>query len=244
MLLLVTMLNPGCSVADDLVEEARAVTDFHGIYAGISGRITLERGSEEGLTIEAKPDTLERIITEVDEGMLRIRQESPGWWRDSGPIRIHVTYRDLDRLEMSGSADLDSDDLHADEFAIRISGSSNVAIPALSAQVLVVAVSGSGDLDVDDLDAEAAEVSVSGSGDVQLAGRTESLSVRVNGSGNVDTTELAAAEAEVTVSGSGDVDLWAEDALRVRISGSGDVAYRGQPELTRQISGSGDLKRL
>ena len=245
-LLLLSLLTMalGCSAeADELVEETRSVADFHGIHAGISGRITLIRGAEEGLTIEARPETLEWIVTEVEDGILRIRQDAGGSWRNSGPIRIHITYRSLDDLQMSGSADLVSDALTGDAFSIRISGSSNVAIPALTVEELEVMVSGSGDLDVEALEATRSEVVVSGSGDVQIAGRSERLTVKVRGSGNVDTGDLAAADAEVTVSGSGDVDVWAEDNLDVRISGSGDVSYRGEPALSSRISGSGDLDR-
>jgi len=247
---LIALLMSACAAglsplaaAADVLEESREVSGFHALSASISGRISLSRGAEEGLLIEAKPETLERIITEVEHGVLRIRQKSAsGWWRDSGPVRIRISYRELDELDMSGSADVTTDALSAESFRIGISGSSNIEVPALTADSLSVRVSGSGDLDVGELTADEVEVVVSGSGDVQLAGRATALAVKVNGSGNVDSEDLEVTSAEVAVSGSGDVSVWVRDELDVRISGSGNVAYRGEPEVERRISGSGDLE--
>lgn len=246
-MVLVAALSAGMSplaMAAELVEENRPVADFQALSASIPGRISLARGDEETLVIVAQPDTLERIITEVEGGVLRIHQRAGGsWWRDSGPIRILITYRQLDGLEMSGSADVTTDALAAETFRIGITGSSNIEVPAMTADNLYIRVSGSGDLDVGELVVETAQVTVSGSGDVQLAGETAALTVSVNGSGNVDGADLETGQAEVTVSGSGDVEVWAREMLDVRISGSGNVSYRGEPEVSSRISGSGDLDR-
>lgn len=244
--LLVTACWSGVSplaAAADLVEESRDVSGFHSLNASIAGRINLRRAAEEGLVIEAKPETLERLVTEVEDGVLRIHQKAgSNWWRNSGPIRIRVSYRNLNELEMSGSADVTTDALSAGTFRVGISGSSNIEVPVMTTELLEVRVSGSGDLDVRELAADTIEVGVSGSGDVQLGGRTMALTVSVNGSGNVDSTDLEADRAEVVVSGSGDVAVWVLDELDVRISGSGNVEYRGEPEVRRRISGSGDLE--
>ena len=243
--LLVATSSGGCfAAADELTEESRQVSGFTVVRASISGAINLEAGGEEGLRIEAKQETLDRIVTEVDDGVLRIEHKSDGgWWRDSGPIRIHISYRQLDGLEMSGSADVVTDAIDTSDFAVQISGSSNIQIPGMAVDALRVRVSGSGDLDVQALRAEAVNLGVSGSGDVALAGSTDELSIAVNGSGNVDAVDLEARQAEVTVSGSGDVAVRAEEDLEVRISGSGNVEYTGDADLTSRISGSGDLQR-
>lgn len=238
------ILIPSAGFAD-LTEEVRSVADFSSISASISGRIEVRQGSEPALSIEAKPETLALIVTDVEDGELRIYQEDGGsWWRNSGPIRITVTYRTLTGLTMSGSADVTTDAITAAEFQVGIAGSSNIEVPALTTEMLAVQVAGSGDLEVQALAASRAELKVSGSGDVALEGQAGELTVVVNGSGNVDVADLAAEVAEVSVSGSGDVEVWATDTLDVRIVGSGNVAYRGDPELSSRVMGSGDLERL
>ncbi len=243
--LLLAMVGAGCSAAaDERIKEEREIESFQIVKTSISGRIELRQSDEVGLEIEAEADTLARIVTEVTDGVLRIYEENgAGWWRRSGPIRIRIHYTTLAGLDMSGSADVETDEIRGTDFEVTIAGSSNIDIPALSVETLNVRVSGSGDLEVDELVADAVELQVSGSGDLELAGKTEALTVSVSGSGNVEGEQLSAQEAEVTVRGSGDVEVRAVEALEVRISGSGNVDYWGDPDLTSRISGSGDLNR-
>lgn len=243
--LLLTAVAGGCSAsADDRIREDREVDEFHVVNASISGRIYLVRGDEAGLQIEAEPATLAQIVTEVDDGVLRIHQEDGGgWWRNSGPILIRIRYETLDGLEMSGSADVQTDWITTENFTVKISGSSNINIPQMSVESLKVRVSGSGDLAVGELTAEVVHLQVSGSGDVVLAGATESLAIAVNGSGNVDSEGLEVQSAEVSVGGSGDVAVRVREDLDVHITGSGNVDYWGNPTVTSRVSGSGDLDK-
>jgi len=229
--------------AADLETQSRQVSGFHELQASISGDIRLRRGETETLVIEARPDTLERLVTEVDDGVLRIRQAAgSNWWRNSGPIRIDITYQHLDALEMNGSADVTTDALRSERFRVGISGSSNVRVPQLQVQTLDVRVQGSGDLDVASLDAGTVDLDVSGSGDVRLAGRASRQVISVRGSGRIDNDRLESADAEVSVSGSGNVSIWVMDRLEARISGSGDIRYRGDAQVESRITGSGELK--
>jgi hypothetical protein len=229
--------------AAGLQTESRQVAGFHVLRASIPGDVRLQRGDEETLRIEARPDTLERLGVEVDGGVLRIYEISGGsWWRTSGPIRIRITYTNLDALEMSGSADVHTDDLKSDSFRIEISGSSNIEVPRLQVDLLTVAVQGSGDLNVGRLDAGMVELAVSGSGDVTLSGQAEDQRIVVRGSGAVENGALRSARADVTVSGSGSVDIQVSERLKAAISGSGDIEYSGDAEVESRVTGSGSLK--
>ena len=229
--------------AESPATETRALEDFHSVSAAISGDIRLEQGTETLLVIEARPETLERLTTAVEDGVLQIRETSGRrWWRNSGPIRIRISYRQLRALSLSGSADVTTDALTAREFQVRISGSSNVQIPRMTVEEMRVEITGSGDLDVDALEAERLLLEVSGSGDLALNGGTDELVAVVRGSGTVDGARLEARVADVTVSGSGDVDVWVTGTLDANISGSGDIEFRGGAEVSSRVTGSGNLK--
>ncbi len=229
--------------AESLVTESRPLEDFHAVAVAISGDIRLAQGDEPMLVIEARPDTLKRLSTLVEDGELRIREASgSSWWRNSGPIRIRISYQDLDSLDLSGSADVETDALTAESFRIGISGSSNVRVPQMTVGVMRVTVSGSGDLEVDRLAADRLDLEVSGSGDLTVAGQAAELIAGVRGSGTIDAGRLEARHAEVTVSGSGDADVWVTGTLKARISGSGDIEFRGGADLDSRVSGSGELR--
>ncbi|MEM8768849.1 MAG: head GIN domain-containing protein, partial [Pseudomonadota bacterium] len=239
------LLGPVPAAADSHSEEARDIDDFQAVAVAIPGDVILSRGSAPALVIEAPAETLERIVTEVQDGELRIyRQEGGRWSQLKGPIRVQITYESLDALTLSGSADLKSDVIAAEDFQVKISGSASVALSGLEAQSLAVTISGSGELAVAELSADEAEIAVSGSGDVALTGEVTTQTVTVRGSGDVDNLSLASREAEARVSGSGNVRLSVSESLLARISGSGDIRYQGDPEVDSDVSGSGTLRKL
>ncbi len=238
-------LTPASAGAEALVAETREVDDFRSLSVATHGQVTLSRGSQPTVRIEATAETLERLVTEVEDGELRIYRKGAGWGsKPAGPIRMQITYNELDALTLSGSADVSSDVIVAGDFQVAIRGSSTVALPGLEAETLAVSISGSGDLTVAELAAEAVEIGVSGSGDVTLTGQVGTQAVTVRGSGDVDNLALDSREAEAKVSGSGNVRLSVSDSLVARISGSGDISYRGDPEVDGEVSGSGRLRSL
>lgn len=229
-------------MAEDLVAETRDVGEFSGVHIAGRGKVVIARGARPSLLIEASQETLDRITSEVEDGVLVIRETGAGWGV-RGPIRMTLTYVNLESLALSGSADVRTDRLSAREFELSISGSSDVDVEGLEVEELTVEVRGSGDLGIEELEAESVEVQVSGSGDVSARGTVQAQSVTVRGSGSVDTFALESRSTEARVSGSGNVELWVTGTLDATISGSGDINYRGDAEVTHDISGSGRLRR-
>ncbi len=229
--------------AGEPVSEQRSVAGFHAVSVAVASQVSLARGREEGVTLEAAPATLERIVTEVKDGELAIRwRENMGWWQSRGPVRIHVVYRSLDGLTLAGSARVATDSLTGEAFRLVVGGIGEVRIHAMAVRTLDVKVSGSGGVTVEELAADDAEVVVSGSGGVTLAGQVGNQTVRVSGSGEVDNGELASREALARVSGSGSIRVRAQARLEAEVSGSGEVVYLGEPEVQSRVSGSGQVR--
>ena len=228
--------------AAERIWEDREVEGFHALSASTSGDFRLEKGEVESLSIQARPETLERLKTEVIAGELRISLEDGLWWRNTGAIDVLITYRQLDSLRLSGSAEVKTDALAGSTFEVNITGSADVEVPDMAVDVLQVSVSGSGDLTVEQLRAEEVQIEVRGSGDITLAGVTDQQTVKVYGSGTVDNEALQSVATNAVVSGSGDTIVWASGRLVARISGSGDIRYRGDPELDSKVTGSGEIR--
>jgi hypothetical protein len=232
----------GEAMGAELVTETRDVGAFSGVHIAGRGKVAIARGEKPSLQIEATQETLDRITSEVENGVLVIRETQAGWGV-RGTIRMSLTYVNLESLALSGSADVRTDRISAPEFELSISGSSDVNVEGLAVEKLSVEVRGSGDLEIEDLEGESVEVQVSGSGDVSARGTAPDQSVTVRGSGSVDTFALESRSTQARVSGSGNVELWVTETLDVTISGSGDISYRGDAKVTHDISGSGRLRR-
>lgn len=213
----------GCSLAarGPVVSEDRQIDAATSVVLDTSGDLTIAEG-EPSLVIHAPAATLERLTAEVRNGelVLGVKPGTPGILL--GRISYVLTLPSLERLELNGSGDVDSE---------------------VSASSLEVELNGSGNLDIDSIDASSVSLDLSGSGEVEFSGTADDLEVAIDGSGDVRLDELAAARAAVDISGSGDVSVAASDTLSVSISGSGSVEYSGSPEVEQEISGSGEVTR-
>jgi len=205
----------------------RHLSGFHAIEISGSYDVYITQGSSESVKVEAPADIMDHVITEVEDGVLKVHNKNEsGWnwggWNGHKKIAVYVTATSLNKLDVSGSGDaFFKDGLTAGDMKIKVSGSGDV----------------SGKLDVKTLDC-----SISGSGDMKLSGHAESANVSVSGSGDYEAKGLATVNTAVHVSGSGDAGVNVSTNLEASVSGSGDVSYTGGAHnVVKSKSGSGDI---
>ena len=203
--------------------ETRDVSGFDGVVFAAAGDLSIEQAPRESLTIEAEPEVLRKITSEVHGHKLTLGFGA-GNVIARAPIRFRLQVRELRALEL------------------RTSGSAHLG--ALDTDRLSLLLSGSGDIDGERITANKLDVRLSGSGTVSLShGQVDRLRIEIGGSGTVDAAGLQSRDAQVSVDGSGDVRLTAADHLVVRIGGSGSVRYAGNPQLEQSITGAGTVER-
>lgn len=172
------------------------------------------------MRLEAKNLNLEKVITEVKDGILNIRLEKGNY--PNVDLEVTVTYQELGAVHSSGSGNLKSTNpLVADELKVSLSGSGNASFNKVTADKLDLNMSGSGDL-------------------IIREGSVGEVTLKQSGSGNLKAADLEAEDAQIEKSGSGNAALTVSQTLSVRGSGSGNVEYKGNPSLNDiKISGSG-----
>ena len=215
-------------VSSENVVQDRHLSGFNAIDAAGSFDVYITQGANESVKVDAPADVIDRIVTEVDGGTLRIHDKHGSWswgdWWGGGhkKIAVYVVVNQVNSIGITGSGDVYFKE------GIR---SSN----------LKLWVSGSGDV-YGKVDAKSLECDISGSGDMKLAGHAESSSVSVSGSGDFTARDLATTNTSVHVSGSGDASINVSNSLDASVSGSGDVSYSGSPQhVIKSKSGSGDI---
>jgi hypothetical protein len=133
-----------------------------------------------------------------------------------------IPFESIDRVSLTGSGDVWSDD-------------------TIKENDFEVIVSGSGDMKFN-VETEALESTITGSGDITLSGSTNYLETSVTGSGDFHGFELQANQTDATVTGSGDIEVVANTMLKARVTGSGDIDYHGNPDKEDiKVLGSGDI---
>ena len=238
-ILIVAVLLPGAAftyarthksaTVDFAKIEDRHLTGFHAVDAGGSFDVYITQGSAESVKVEAPDNIIAHIITEVDNGILKVynKNDNGFHWGDifnHKKIVVYVVAKDLNAISLSGSGDVSfKEGLRTNALKIRVSGSGDMY----------------GRVDVKNL-----ESGISGSGDVKLSGHADNSAVNVSGSGDYEARGLVTMNTIVHVSGSGDASINASNSVSASISGSGDVRYTGGAKsVSSSKSGSGDVER-
>lgn len=211
-------------------KENREVHNFESISLSIHAKVYLTQDNSTSVQIKGDPDDLKEIITEVDNGSLKIkRKKNRGWaWNNSfKKVEIYITTPNIKNLKISGSGNI-------------------IAKSSIKTNNVDYAISGSGNIFIDDLQAETLECHISGSGDMNLKGEIKNdLEVNISGSGDIDAAYLKAEDVSVKVSGSGDCKVYATRNLNARVAGSGDIYYRGKPQsIDSKSAGSGSIRSM
>ena len=210
--------------------EDRHLSGFNAVSLGGSFDVYITQGPTESVKVEAPDNIIDHIITEVDNGVLKIYNKNDNGFHlddlfgNHKKIAVYVTAKDLNSIGVSGSGDVFfKEGIHTTSLKLRVSGSGDLY----------------GKVDVKNL-----ESGISGSGDVKLSGHAENSAVSVSGSGDFEARGLITSNTIVRVSGSGDASVNVSNSISASISGSGDVHYTGGAKnVMSSKSGSGDLER-
>ncbi|BAX79781.1 head GIN domain-containing protein [Labilibaculum antarcticum] len=210
--------------------ETREVRDFNSISLSIHAKVFVTQDNSTSVKIKGDADDLDEIITEVEDGTLKIKRKknkSWGWNSSFKNIEVYISSSQIKNLSISGSGNI-------------------VAKSSIKTDNAKYAISGSGNIFIEDLSAENIECHISGSGDINLEGDgLQELEIHISGSGNVNAGHLKSENVSVRVSGSGDCKVYATKNLNARVAGSGDIYYRGKPEsIDSKSAGSGSIKSI
>lgn len=212
----------------DIVD--RHLSGFNAINLAGPFDVMITQGSQDEVKVEAPNDVMERIVTEVNEGVLKIYSKHDNWnwgnwWGNHKKIMIYVKLKNVNSINISGSGDIKFKE-------------------GITTDNLKLSISGSGDMD-GQLEAKNLECSISGSGDMKLSGKAENSKVRVVGSGDFTAKHLLTVNSSVHVSGSGDAEINASEKIEASVNGSGDIHYTGDAKMiSKSKSGSGDISRF
>ena len=229
VLALCTSLNAQKTINDPNAQ-VRSVSGYHGVAVSGSIELFLTQGNEESVVVSADDTNLrDKVITEVDDGILRIYLERKNKiqidWPNQKKIRAYVSVKDIDYLSSAGSGKLHLEgNIKTDKLKVDISGSGNLE----------------GAVTTKDL-----SLGISGSADADLSGTAEKSDFHISGSGNIRSYDFSTEYCTASISGSGNVKITVTKELSAHISGSGSVFIKGDGLIRDySASGSGKFKRV
>ena len=126
--------------------QARDVVHFSGLALSLPGNVEIHAGSgREGLTIEADDNLLPLIETVVEDGTLKIRAKRDANLRTRN-LKVVVQARDIDRLLLAGSGNIDADVVRGGRVRFDVGGSGAIKVRRVEGESVNVNLGGSGNL--------------------------------------------------------------------------------------------------
>lgn len=150
-----------------------------------------------------------------------VMRSAPDSWRGPlpPPAEVVIEAAAINRLSVSGSADVEVAMMGGEDVAVRLGGSGRIA--------------------VDQVDAGRMTIAHEGSGPLVLRGRAGDLTAALAGSGPTDAAMLDVGRIVLAVTGSGAAQMRASDTADVVTAGSGAISIAGRATCQVRASGTG-----
>ncbi|MFY9153898.1 MAG: head GIN domain-containing protein [Prolixibacteraceae bacterium] len=192
--------------------QKRNITGFHGVSVSTGIDLYLSQKNSEEVYVEADEDDLDKIITRVEGGILKIYIKEKSFFSfdwNSSPRKVYVSFINLDKLEASAGSDARSEGvLKLDRLNLDASSGSDIKL----------------ELEVNELDVH----SSSGS-DISLKGKTNTIQANASSGSDINAGELTSKKCTASVSSGSDIRVNVTDELNANASSGGDISYSGNP---------------
>jgi hypothetical protein len=154
-----SMCFGGVHGSGTLAKETRALSGFRSVETGGVFQVEIIAQKDFSVEVEADDNLLPLVSTEVDGGVLRIRTE--GRVRTRNPIRVRISAPDIEKLDVSGAANVTISGVSNSGLVIGSSGASKVTAIGQTSK-LKVDVSGASKINAEELKAEDTVIEASG----------------------------------------------------------------------------------
>jgi hypothetical protein len=211
-----------CAAPSLDARETRQISGFHGISVSSGIDVFLTQKNVEEVFVEAKSSDLGKIITRVEEGILKIYVKDKSWqlfnW-DNESIKVYVSFKTIDKLHASGGSDVNSESvLKLDNLDLDVSSGSDVKL---------------------ELDANELRVESSSGSDVSLNGKALVAEVSASSGSDITASDLEIKKCSARASSGSDIGIKVTEELTADASSGSDISYSGNPKVKNIKESSG-----
>jgi hypothetical protein len=193
--------------------QTRNVSEFHGISVSSGIDLYLTQKDVEEVVVEADADELDKIITKVEGGILKIYIKEKSWFNlnwTKESRKVYVSFKTIDKLEASAGSDVVSHSiLNLEKLDLDASSGSDIKLELNASEVSAESSSGS---------------------DITLKGKANSIEVNSSSGSDIDAAEFQTKKCIASVSSGADIRVNVTEQLDASASSGGDISYSGNPE--------------
>jgi hypothetical protein len=216
---LIVLAVPGTE-AQDKVSGTRSVDAFHSISIASEIDAELLLSKEESVELELQGAESGQLITEVVDGVLKIRMKT-GSYKDA-ILKVKINFKDIKSIEATGRAAVWSyEDLYTDNLEIKLFNGGATRLT---------------------LYCDTLTVNISQGSILSLKGEGYKAGIKVNTNATFNGYEFECQDVEVNATSTGKAKISASNSLKATASTGGFIGYVGNPKMVdRRASMKGEI---
>ena len=173
--------------------------DFRGVEVSGQWQVTIERGDDWRVSVEAPAEVIEQIRVQRQSDGDAVDLEGP-WWLgqlddDQAALQATITMPALESLDISGTSMTSFSGFDGASLSLDLSGAGRLVGTASRFDRLTLDMSGAVAIDLSDVPVTDAEVDISGAGNVQLQMAGGRLTGDLSGAANLEYSGTVSAES-------------------------------------------------
>lgn len=218
-------INLGSGVRGDgnVITKERVINQSFSTIKAMEGlNVHITQGDSESITVVADKNLHELIITDVENGVLKIHTKEQ--INKASSKKINITFKDVSKIISSSGSNIYTTDLMTIEHLdLKSSSGSNMKLEVKSNTITCKSSSGS---------------------NLRLSGQTTKLNATASSGSNIKAADLIAESSEIKASSGANVTINTSNTLMARASSGADIRYYGNPKtVDKNDSSSGSIKQ-
>ncbi|XMO85426.1 head GIN domain-containing protein [Algibacter sp. AS12] len=215
--------NTGVRGNGEITAQDRSITElFTAIKATEGLDVYLTQSDIESISVEADSNLHDIILTEVENGVLKIHtKENIG---KAKAKKVHISFKDISSITSTSGSDVYSTNtIHVERLDLKSTSGSDMTLDVNTSVLNCKSTSGS---------------------DLRLSGKTVKLLAEATSGSDIKAADLMAESSEVKATSGADITVNTSKELIARATSGGDVKYYGNPQtVDKSDSSSGSIKQ-
>jgi hypothetical protein len=183
--------------------------------------VYLTQGNNVSLLVEADENLHDIIITEVENGVLRITTDDNIAFSKSK--KVMLTFKEISKIKATSGSDV---------FSTNTIVTDNLELTTTSGSAMEI-----------DINVQVADCKSTSGSDLRVSGTTNKLYAEATSGSNIKAAQLKAKISEARATSGADITLNTSEELYAKATSGGDIKYYGNPQkVTKKDGVSGSIR--
>lgn len=202
-------LGPGVDGNGNVINEDRSISsDFENIKVSQGLDLYITQTDNVALTVEADENLMDLIMTDVENGTLRIYTTENIRRATSRKILLNV--ENISSIKATSGSDVFSKNtIEADNLELKCTSGADIKL---------------------DVKTDFLECSSTSGSDIKLSGITNNFKASATSGSDIDASDLKAKSSNAKATSGADISLNTSESLVAKATSGGDIRYSGNPE--------------